>query len=79
MIPVARGYPGLLSDTLVHEVRCTCANVIKKKISLFFFFYFFFFYFFSFSSSISSHYYHCPLLFQYQIMPALFVYVPRIR
>ncbi|KAF8471128.1 hypothetical protein BDZ91DRAFT_717854 [Kalaharituber pfeilii] len=76
-MPVTRGFPGLLSDTLVHEVRCICADVI---ISLsFFFFYFFFFYFFSFSSSISSHYYHCPLLFQYQIMPALFVYVPRIR
>ncbi|KAF8466844.1 hypothetical protein BDZ91DRAFT_724144, partial [Kalaharituber pfeilii] len=76
-IPVTRGYPGFMSDTLVHEVRCTCADVI---ISLsFFFFYFFFFYFFSFSSSFSSHYYDCPLLFQYQIMPALFVYVPRIR
>ncbi|KAF8466838.1 hypothetical protein BDZ91DRAFT_724122 [Kalaharituber pfeilii] len=76
-MPVTRGYPGLMSDTLVHEVRCTCADVI---ISLsFFFFYFFFFYFFSFSSSVSSHYYHCLSLFQYRIMPDLFVYVPRIR
>ncbi|KAF8451899.1 hypothetical protein BDZ91DRAFT_750201, partial [Kalaharituber pfeilii] len=76
-IPVTRGYPGLLSDNLVHEVRCTCADVIIS-LSFFFFYFFFFVYLFFYSSSVSSHYYHCPLLFQYQIMPALFVYVPKI-